>query len=277
MGEAPAHLRLTRAENGDRLSSNEDRIAAFKPTQSAFAAALFRPQPVCLLERRCICLISLGADSLSFIKWLHMILECKKCQALVNAEYIAQYDYSMDGEEYGVSGIIPGRVVMWKCPNCERPLLTDDDDLFGQFVLYPPEDNRVNPGLPVPLKSAYSEAIACFKSKAYTATVIMCRKTLEGICVEHGVKGNNLVSSLKELKDKGVIENRLYEWADALRISGNEATHDVTVIVSSEDARDILEFTNALLEYVFTFRDKFEEFKKRRAAKNLPKENAVPF
>lgn len=50
-------------------------------------------------------------------------------------------------------------------------------------------------------------------------------------------------------------------------ISGNEAAHDVNVTISAEDARDILEFTNALLEYVFTFRDKFEEFKKRRANK----------
>ena len=95
----------------------------------------------------------------------------------------------------------------------------------------------------------------------------MCRKTLEGICVEHGTKGGNLVSALKELKDKGIIEIRLFEWADALRISGNEAAHDVNVTISAEDARDILEFTNALLEYVFTFRDKFEEFKNRRSSK----------
>jgi hypothetical protein len=72
---------------------------------------------------------------------------------------------------------------------------------------------------------------------------------------------------LKELKDQGVIENRLYEWADALRISGNEAAHDVNVTISPDDAKDIIEFTNALLEYVFTFRDKFEAFKKRRLAK----------
>ena len=32
----------------------------------------------------------------------------------------------------------------------------------------------------------------------------------------------------------------------------------------ADDARDILEFTNALLEYVFTFRDRFEAFKIRR-------------
>jgi hypothetical protein len=138
---------------------------------------------------------------------------------------------------------------------------------MGMTCLYPRPDNRVNPNLPLPLQAAYKEALACFKSKAFTATAIMCRKTLEGICVEHGAAGRTLVLSLKELKDKGIIENRLYEWADALRISGNEAAHDVNVTISAEDARDILEFTNALLEYVFTFRDKFEEFKNRRDAR----------
>jgi hypothetical protein len=188
-----------------------------------------------------------------------MILECKVCEALVNAEFIASYD---DGNEF-----ILTTYSLFKCPKCLRPFLTDEDEISGAVCLYPQPDSRVNPNLPEPLKAAYGEAIACFKSKAYTATAIMCRKTLEGICVEHGVSGRTLVSSLKELKDKGIIENRLYEWADALRISGNEAAHDVSVTISADDARDILEFTNALLEYVFTFRDKFEEFKNRRGSK----------
>jgi hypothetical protein len=210
-------------------------------------------------------------------KGLLMILECKKCQALVNAEYVASYDYRIDGEPYGIGGTVPGSFNFWKCPKCDRPFLTDEDEIWGQTVLYPPEDNRINPRLPAPLKSAYTEAVSCFKSKAYTATAIMCRKTLEGICVEHGTRGHNLVANLKELKDKGVIESRLYEWADALRISGNEAAHDVTVTTSAEDARDILEFTNALLEYVFTFRDRFEKFKARRSGKNSTKNGDVPF
>ena len=205
-----------------------------------------------------------------------MILECKKCQALVNAEYIAHYEYVFDEEEVGLSNI-PGKYELLKCPSCGKPFLVDSDEFFGNNVLYPPEDNRVNPRLPIPLQSAYREAISCFKAKAYTATAVMCRKTLEGICVEHGVRGNNLVSNLKRLKDKGIIENRLFEWADALRISGNEAAHDVEVTISPEDARDILEFTSALLEYIFTFRDRFEEFKKRRAAKKSPPIEESPF
>ena len=187
-----------------------------------------------------------------------MILECKRCEALVNAEFVAKYD-----AENEVSTIYS----LFKCPKCRSPFLTDEDLISNASCLYPRPDLRVNPNLPAPLKAAYEEATACFKSKAFTATAIMCRKTLEGICAEHSTTGRSLVSSLKELKDKGIIENRLYEWAEALRISGNEAAHDVNVTTSAADAKDLIEFTNALLEYVFTFRDKFEEFKRRRAAR----------
>jgi hypothetical protein len=123
----------------------------------------------------------------------------------------------------------------------------------------------VSTAIPTALRFAYAEAHACFRAKAYTATAIMCRKTLEGIADESKISARNLVSALKEMKNKGIIENRLYEWADALRISGNEAAHGVHTQLSREDARDILEFTHALLEYVFTFQEKFEQFKKRKS------------
>ena len=72
------------------------------------------------------------------------------------------------------------------------------------------------------------------------------------------------VGALPELRDRGIIDLRLYDWADALRLVGNEAAHDVNVTVAPEDARDIVEFTNALLEYLFAFRERFERFEQRR-------------
>ncbi len=97
----------------------------------------------------------------------------------------------------------------------------------------------------------------------------MYRKTLEGVCQQHGMSASNLKASLANLKEKGVIEGRLFEWADELRLAGNEAAHDVNVEVQSRDAGDTIEFTKALLEYVYTFREKFEEFKERRSKKEL--------
>jgi hypothetical protein len=195
-----------------------------------------------------------------------MITECKECEALVDAQLVTTYECS-DREDWP-----PGKILFLVCPNCQNPFLFVEENHCGNWSgperLYPPEDTRINPYLPKPIRLAYGEALSCFKAKAFTATAIMCRKTLEGLCVEHGIVGRNLVLALKEMRDKGIIESRLYEWADALRISGNEAAHDVNITISAEDASDILDFTNALLEYIFTFRDKFEKFKQRRAHKS---------
>jgi len=197
-----------------------------------------------------------------------MILECKQCQALVDAHENCRYHWGDPSE--GLQEVF----VFSNCPRCGRPFLTAHEDLGDDEhgvpvlsdpdVLHPNPEIRLSPNLPRRIQHSHLEAQACFRAKAFTATAIMCRKTLEGLCAEHGVQAKSLVGALKELRDRGVIENRLFDWADALRIVGNEAAHDVAVTVASEDARDTLEFTNALLEYVFTFRDRFEAFKQRR-------------
>ena len=197
-----------------------------------------------------------------------MIIECAHCEAMVDAKVIGSYDYVAEDDP-------PGRYSFLKCPKCGMALLVIQEDYGGgledPFRIFPPYEDRLNFLIPRPIRDAYAEAWSCQRAKAFTAAAIMCRKTLEAICVEHKAVGRNLVASLKNLKDSGVIEDRLYEWADALRISGNEAAHDVGVTVSRDDARDLLDFTKALLEYVFTFRDKFEEFKKRRQVKEKAK------
>jgi hypothetical protein len=66
------------------------------------------------------------------------------------------------------------------------------------------------------------------------------------------------------MKEKGDIDERLYEWADMLRDAGNDAAHDVNVTVSETDATDFLEFTNAIVDYLFSYRDRFDKFKARR-------------
>ena len=111
----------------------------------------------------------------------------------------------------------------------------------------------------MPIADTYQEALICLRAKAFIATALMCRRTVEGVAAHHSIAARSLASALKELKDKGIIEERLFEWAEALRIAGNQAAHDANVAISKQDATDIVDFTDAFLAYVFTFRDKFEE------------------
>jgi hypothetical protein len=190
-----------------------------------------------------------------------MILECKHCEEVVEVTQLHHYE-DHDPEEP------PSRWTFGKCPKCNLPFLALEEDYGegwdGPFRMYPPREKTVSRSIPKPIRDCYQEALTCFKSKAYTASAIMCRKTLEGLCVHHGVKARSLSVSLKELRDKELIEKRLFEWAEELRLFGNEAAHDVNVSLSLRDSRDIIEFTDALLEYTFTYRDKFEAFKNRR-------------
>lgn len=193
-----------------------------------------------------------------------MVLPCDECGVLVDAEVLTQYRVtSPDDELYQYS--------FARCPRCDHPFvaiqeLAFDNEAGSPTRLYPTSSGGVSSTLPSAIRAAFEEATTCFRSKAYTATAVMCRKTLEGICHEHGVAERTLAKSLEMLRDTGVIDARLFEWADALRHFGNDAAHDVSVVIGGPDARDILDFTRALVEYVFTFQERFQAFKKRRDA-----------
>jgi hypothetical protein len=196
-----------------------------------------------------------------------MLIDCPKCQARVEAKEIGGYQYLRIGDNPS------GRYVLLNCGGCEMPVLVQQNnvgnmaegDIFdGPFVLFPTSDLVVNKRAPKPIRRALEEAIACFRARAYTASAIMCRKTLEGVCTEHGVKGKNLMTSLEEMRDKDLIDKRLFEWSDALRLAGNEAAHGVDTNFSKQDAEDILDFANAIVDYLFSYRDQFQKFMDRR-------------
>ncbi|ARM00487.1 hypothetical protein BOC59_10900 [Burkholderia pseudomallei] len=128
--------------------------------------------------------------------------------------------------------------------------MAEGDKWDTPFIVFPQGDIRVNPSAPPEIRAAFEEACTCYRTHAYTASAIMCRKTLEGVCGAHGVNERNLSASLKTMKELALIDERLFEWSDALRVVGNEAAHGVGVVISQPDAKDAIEFTNAILDYL---------------------------
>lgn len=131
-------------------------------------------------------------------------------------------------------------------------------------ILWPQPHQEMSETIPETLRLEVGEAQACFRTTAYTATVVMVRRTLEGICAEHGMKSSPLFKALAQMKEQGLIEGRLLEWAQALRTLGNEGAHFTGNRVSREDAKDALAFAAAILNYMYVFSEQFSEFKKRR-------------
>lgn len=196
-----------------------------------------------------------------------MIVHCKTCESKMDCEVLASFQKRDHPSE------LPVKYSFVKCKRCKSPILVGQEDLGGPigldspFVLYPPEDKIVDPNLPDSIRKAFNEALTCFTSRAYLGTALLCRRTLEMICHDHKSKKRTLASQLKDMKDNGIIDVRLFDWAEALRVSGNEAAHSADVNIGQEDAQDLVDFTHALLEYVYTYRDKYNTFMERKGKK----------
>lgn len=77
-----------------------------------------------------------------------------------------------------------------------------------------------------------------------------------------------LFKGLEKLKENGLVDAILAEWADALRILGNEGAHYTGKQVPRDDAEDALAFAEALLDHIYVLRKRFEKFATRRASKS---------
>ncbi|MCY7275814.1 MAG: DUF4145 domain-containing protein [Phormidesmis sp. CAN_BIN44] len=193
-----------------------------------------------------------------------MIVDCKDCDARVDGRVIGSYEYHDKGQSP------PTRITLLQCSRCQHPILSREEELWSNSwskpeTVYPCEGDTLNPNLPEEIQATIREARSCFfHARAYAATAIMCRKALDGLCTIHNITAPNLDKKLNKLKEQGLIEGSLFEWANELRLIGNEAAHDITSQISGEDARDLLEFTEAIVDYVIVFRDRFERFKNRR-------------
>lgn len=199
-----------------------------------------------------------------------MIIECSYCESQVDAKVLAQHEENdpEDGFRYKVSLV--------ECPVCKNSLVGLQEFFQvgpGKWEwdkaarVWPSPKQHLDFRIPDGVRAALEEANICFKSKAYNACVVMCGKALEYICLEYKTKEKVLHGGLKELLEKGIIDQRILQWSEALRLHRNIGAHAGEQKISREDCRDLLDFTNAICDYVFVLTGKFEDFMKRRTKK----------
>lgn len=94
--------------------------------------------------------------------------------------------------------------------------------------------------------------------------VIGCRAVLEEAIKVLGGEGKSLVQKIDDLKDKAIISGVLAEWAREVRISGNEAAHELKA--TSQEAVELVEYTKMFLQYAFEFPARIEEKRRKKNA-----------
>jgi hypothetical protein len=194
---------------------------------------------------------------------------CPSCSQVASSRVIGRFVQNVSWEP-------PAEFALLACSSaeCQAPVVQVREDFGGGYELdtpgiYFPTPRRLNPAIPEELRAEFSEARTCFDAKAYRASVMMARHALERTCHMNGATKGTLQTKLEALEKQGTISGDLTEWADLLRLTGNAGSHDDDD-VSPEDAKDMLDFTEALLNHLYVLRARFDEFKARRQQKASP-------
>ena len=106
-------------------------------------------------------------------------------------------------------------------------------------------------GAPDDIRDLFDEARRAHGARAHTAAVLVCRKILMHVAVEHKADPDKPFASYVEyLEEHHFIPVTAKPWVDYVRTRSNEANHEITVM-TKEDSAGLLELTHTLLGLVY--------------------------
>ena len=154
--------------------------------------------------------------------------------------------------------------------NCKPSECQGDPASNGSRVVsvYPQLTTPQAPeGVPSGIASDYLEAVDNLRQKKTKSAVMMFRTVL-------GNATNNLLpeytkepiqSRIQCLVESRAITPAMGDWANVVRLAGNEVVHEAEAEISEAEAQQLEAFTRLFLEYAFTLPSQVAEWHKRRA------------
>lgn len=216
------------------------------------------------------------------------IIDCPYCKAKVAAlesGRVTDTGFAEEiGEPYGQT------LVIGKCPMCKSLLAGEshqiaferydnDEDLWSDIIrIYPkPPKTFESYRIPSVVISSIAEADRSLQVNANTAACVMMGRALEAVCrdvlsekkstrpssSDPPPKPIMLGAGIRQLKEKGIIDDRLFDWSQQLHAFRNLAAHPDDVSISRHDAEDLQTFVYAIIEYIYDLSDRYAEFKER--------------
>ena len=203
-------------------------------------------------------------------------LFCSSCNVQVEAQVLARHAIDSGGDPADPVDTLHDitQFVFAACKRCKGPFVTRQNfsEVPGEFSLpsddaiqvYPQKHDIPLDSVPKTARKTYLEAQRAYCCQLFESCVIMCRKCVEAVCNEYGESEKPLAQCLRRLQSHGIIDQNIFQWANGVRMVGNDAAHDLKMQITKTDAKDALDFTEAVLLYVFVFQRRFSEFQKRR-------------
>lgn len=115
-------------------------------------------------------------------------------------------------------------------PNCGPAFIAWDIEKDRTLDVYPFPDasatSELQAAIPKHILDDYLEAARCFHAKAFKATVVMARRAIQNMAVDHKIPGNlRLERQIDEMLSLGLITKNLRDSAHEIRHFGNFGAH----------------------------------------------------
>lgn len=196
----------------------------------------------------------------------------------IHNNYAEVYGYSEEGGPDFVLSIYES-IIVKKCSICSQLIVyreyydSEDvkqvEDIPGfnieeafREVIYPNLYFKDKHKIPKNVLSAYESAI-----KVQNIDGIIClislRRTLEILCKEQGETKGNLNKKLQNLVDKKVIPPVIEGVTTLLRKAGNAAAHGDDVEFPQYLVKEMIEYTQIILDYVYILPSKIQQSEAR--------------
>lgn len=191
---------------------------------------------------------------------------CRRC-GLHTIFVVAQLEYDPPREE---------RIefLLETDQNIDKSYEVDGYVSLKDIAAQPPPEH-----VPDEVAAAFREASTSIASKCWNAAGAMFRSAIDiatrGLLPEEETEGLNprtrrdLGLRLPWLFSKGLLPRDLEKLSDCVREDGNDGAH--AAILGKEDADNLLDFTVALLERIYTEPERLKEAEARRIARRQPK------
>jgi len=127
---------------------------------------------------------------------------------------------------------------------------------------------KFDDAIPEPIRNDFIEAVACFNYDLYRASLVMCRRALEGSVIDKGGDGKNLMEQIEYLhKPLHLISNDVKELAQTVRVIGNKLgahSNSEDIQVTEEDMITAIECLSRFFDNVYILPKQSEKALKRR-------------
>lgn len=191
------------------------------------------------------------------------VLTCEHCGNRSKMDVRAEYAEKLADVDEATNNFIAGYTTQWRllqCPVCSKPTLQqrlwntfeldyNDVPIVTTTILYPAASRRLV-GLPTKVGKEYEAALKV-RNISPPACAVLAGRTLEVLCTLEGAEGRTLVQRLDSLAKADKIPGPLAQMAQHLRQIRNLGAHPDEDEVTTEDVNVIIDFLEAILEYVY--------------------------